>query len=70
MRWNTISAVAAPVVLGATASCSSDSLNMLTPAWARAITRDGYLFGSPWVYIAVEDTPAQGDQSSPAGDPS
>jgi hypothetical protein len=70
MRWNTISAVAALVVLGATASCSSDSLNILTPAWARAITQDSYLFGLPLVYIAVEHAPAPGDQSSPAGDPS
>ena len=54
MRWKTISAVAALVVLVTAASCSSDSRNALTPADARAIAQDGYLFGLPLVYIAVQ----------------
>ena len=47
MRWKTISAVAALVVLGATAGCSSDSRNTLTPAEARAIVKDAYVYGFP-----------------------
>ena len=54
MRWKTISAVAALAGLGAAASCSSDSRKTLTPAEARAIAQDGYLFGLPLVYIAVQ----------------
>ncbi len=49
MRWKTTSALAALVVLGATASCSSDSRNTLTPAEARAIAKDAYVYGYPMV---------------------
>ena len=49
MRCKTISAVAALVVLGALASCTSDSRKTLTPAEARAIAKDAYVYGFPMV---------------------
>ena len=42
------------VALVAAASCGSDSPNKLTPAEAKAIAQDGYIFGLPLVYIAVQ----------------
>jgi hypothetical protein len=49
MRWNTIAAVGALVVLGAAAGYSSDSRSTLTASEARAIAKDAYVYGFPMV---------------------
>ena len=70
MRWNTISAGAVLVVLGAAGSCSSNSRSTLTPAEARAISQDGYLFGLPLVYTAVQaDTQTNVEKPAPGRAP-
>jgi hypothetical protein len=71
MRWKAVSALLALVVSGASAAnCHSNSGNALTPAEARAIAQDGYVFGLPLVYIAVQaDAQANAEKPEPGRAP-